>query len=140
MSGVVEVELVVHSVGAPGCSPAVLVYDAADPFAVALRFPGHYDPRTWDVVTWTFARQLLARGMTAATGDGDVTVGPDDDQEWLLLGLTGFDYDGTPAHAGYRLPRHRVAYFLRRSYGLVRLGAERVDVEPWIADCLTGGA
>lgn len=48
-----------------------LVFDPADPYAVAM----HLEARAGTVV-WTFARELLAGGLHAPAGDGDVRVWP----------------------------------------------------------------
>src|SRR5262245_60234606 len=48
-----------------------LGYDPVDPYAVTLTFrSGGCD------VAWTFARELLWRGLASPTGDGDVQVWP----------------------------------------------------------------
>jgi len=48
-----------------------LVFDHADPYAVTMRL----EARSGSVV-WTFARELLADGLYAPIGDGDVQVWP----------------------------------------------------------------
>ncbi|MFI6876910.1 SsgA family sporulation/cell division regulator [Streptomyces sp. NPDC050400] len=55
--------------------PATLRYDARDPFAVCMAFPA---PATLEgvEVCWTFARDLLAGGVTESVGSGDVRVRP----------------------------------------------------------------
>lgn len=50
---------------------AQLSYDANDPFAVALSFPGHPTVRPW-----IFGRDLLIDGLNEPAGDGDVHVWP----------------------------------------------------------------
>ena len=45
-----------------------------DPYAVTLRFL--VDGDQW--VTWSFARDLLEQGITAAVGEGDVQIWPGD--------------------------------------------------------------
>jgi hypothetical protein len=49
-----------------------LHYDTTDPFAVRAMFRVASDQQ----VSWVFARDLLARGMTQASGDGDVHIWP----------------------------------------------------------------
>ncbi len=51
--------------------PGSLGYASADPYAVTLTF----STAGGDVV-WTFARDLMVRGLTAPAGDGDVHVWP----------------------------------------------------------------
>lgn len=48
-----------------------LVFDPADPFAVAM----HLEASSGTVV-WTFARELLSEGLYGPAGDGDVQVWP----------------------------------------------------------------
>jgi hypothetical protein len=50
---------------------AMLGYDVADPYAVTATFR-----TSAGSVVWTFARELLTRGLTTPTGDGDVHVWP----------------------------------------------------------------
>ncbi|MGW1496137.1 SsgA family sporulation/cell division regulator [Streptomyces sp. NPDC002402] len=52
--------------------PVRLYYLSADPYAVQLSFDVSPD----EVVRWTFARELLAQGMTAPAGIGDVKITP----------------------------------------------------------------
>jgi hypothetical protein len=49
-----------------------LRYDKADPYAVRATFRVASDQQ----VAWVFARDLLAQGMTEASGDGDVRIWP----------------------------------------------------------------
>lgn len=50
---------------------AELGFSPADPYAVTATFR-----TTGGDVIWTFARELLSRGLTAPAGDGDVHVWP----------------------------------------------------------------
>jgi hypothetical protein len=63
--------------------PATLHYDRRDPFAVRMTFPA---PATLEgvEVCWTFARELLAAGMCAPEGHGDVRVRPYGDDRTVL--------------------------------------------------------
>jgi hypothetical protein len=60
----------------------VLGYARSDAFAVTMTF-GAVDP----MVTWTFGRDLLMRGITHPTGEGDVRICPslDDDGTAIVL-------------------------------------------------------
>ena len=51
--------------------PGELGYTSADPYAVTTTFQ-----TAGGNVVWTFARDLLVRGLTAPAGDGDVHVWP----------------------------------------------------------------
>ncbi|MEU1346618.1 SsgA family sporulation/cell division regulator [Streptomyces sp. NPDC005786] len=97
--------------------PAVLSYDRTDPFAVRMAFPA---PATLEgtEVSWEFSRELLAAGMEAPAGVGDVRVRP-------------FGYDRTVlefhAAEGIAMVHVRTAElrrFLRRAQELVPTGAE----------------
>jgi hypothetical protein len=62
---------------------AELRYDPADPYAVAVAFQS-YDTE----VLWVFGRDLLLRGISEPTGDGDVQVFPSlDDDGRAEIGL-----------------------------------------------------
>ncbi|WP_338704286.1 SsgA family sporulation/cell division regulator (plasmid) [Streptomyces sp. Q6] len=103
-----------------------LSYDAGDPLAVSLVFTGK-GPRS---VRWIFSRELLAAGMNARTGDGDVVL-------WPVL-----DEDGEPDSLQMRLGGDRtalieldaapVAEWLAETYELVPLGTE-LDGVDWDA-------
>lgn len=97
--------------------PAVLSYDRTDPFAVRMAFPA---PATLEgtEVSWEFSRELLAAGMDAPAGFGDVRVRP-------------FGYDRTVlefhAAEGIAMVHVRTAElrrFLRRAQELVPVGDE----------------
>lgn len=61
----------VDAAGAVTDLEVALGYHAADPYAVTARFL----TRDGDVI-WTFARELLSRGLTDPAGEGDVQVWP----------------------------------------------------------------
>ncbi|WP_020672987.1 SsgA family sporulation/cell division regulator [Amycolatopsis nigrescens] len=91
-----------------------LSYHPQDPYAVALAF--HAGP---GVVDWIVARDLLADGLLAATGDGDLRVSPAADPSLVLVELS------TPDGAGvFEAPAQELAAFLDRTYDLVGAGEE----------------
>ncbi|MFJ8667271.1 SsgA family sporulation/cell division regulator [Streptomyces sp. NPDC093600] len=97
--------------------PATLRYDREDPFAVSMAFP---PPATLEgvEVSWAFARELLARGVDAPAGDGDVRVRP-----------YGYDRTVVEFHAreGVAVVHVRTCElrrFLERSQHLVPAGRE----------------
>lgn len=113
--------------------PAVLSYDRTDPFAVRMAFPA---PATLEgtEVSWEFSRELLAAGMDASAGVGDVRVRP-------------FGYDRTVlefhAAEGIAMVHVRTAElrrFLRRAQELVPAGEEHrfLDLDRGLADLLGG--
>jgi hypothetical protein len=73
-AGVVTHDLAMESVNAVGTRITAEVafgYDPADPYAVTATFR----TATGDVA-WTFARDLLARGLTDPAGEGNVHLWP----------------------------------------------------------------
>lgn len=113
--------------------PAVLSYDRTDPFAVRMAFPA---PATLEgtEVSWEFSRELLAAGMDASAGAGDVRIRP-------------FGYDRTVlefhASEGIAMVHVRTAElrrFLRRAQELVPAGEEHrfLDLDRGLADLLGG--
>jgi hypothetical protein len=68
----------------PALVEAELRYDPADPYAVAVAFLSHGTE-----VLWVFGRDLLIRGVSEPTGDGDVQVFPSLDEDGRAeVGLT----------------------------------------------------
>lgn len=59
---------------------AILGYARSDAFAVTMTF-GDVDPQ----ITWTFGRDLLMRGITHPTGDGDVRICPSLDEHGTAI-------------------------------------------------------
>ncbi|WNI27968.1 SsgA family sporulation/cell division regulator [Streptomyces sp. ITFR-6] len=113
--------------------PALLSYDRTDPFAIRMSFPA---PATLEgtEVSWEFSRELLAEGMDAPAGLGDVRIRP-------------FGYDRTVlefhAPEGIAMVHVRTAElrrFLRRTEQLVPVGAERrfLDLDRSLTDLLDG--
>lgn len=96
---------------------AELRYEPTDPFAVSLVIgTAHTDP-----VTWVFSRELLNDGLTAPTGEGDITVEPAGD--WLgqrVLRITL----ATDCLATMLLSAQAATEFLMASYAVVPTGCE----------------
>ncbi|MFI9389099.1 SsgA family sporulation/cell division regulator [Kutzneria sp. NPDC052558] len=93
-----------------------LRYATRDPFAVTAFF--HTGSDCW--VEWCFARDLLADGLLAEAGLGDVRIRPDLDNAELVV-LVVSSPAGTAAFEAYA---QDLAEFLDHSYDLVPLGAE----------------
>lgn len=104
--------------------PVVLRYDAVDPFAVHLCFQTGPSRD----VRWVFARTLLADGLLARAGDGDVRVWPGTPtiEDALLVEL-----ESPSGHARFEVSATVVAEFLDATYELVPSGREsgRVDLD-----------
>jgi hypothetical protein len=112
---------------------AELRYDPADPFAVALAI----GVECGEPVVWMFARDLLAAGVSAPSGEGDITVEPDPhatlgDERALRITLA------TDCLATMVTPAAPVLEFLVETYAIVPTGSEldRVDLDAEIAALL----
>ncbi|MGP3999786.1 SsgA family sporulation/cell division regulator [Streptomyces sp. 8N706] len=102
--------------------PAVLRYRRDDPLAVRVCFP----PRASLVgsdVAWVFARDLLAAGLEAPTGDGDVHVRP------FGAGATVMEFHAAVGTAMVRMESADLRRFLQRSYVLVPAGNEHLELD-----------
>lgn len=108
---------------------AELRYDPADPFAVSLAI----GTDCGEPVVWTFARDLLAAGITAPSGEGDITIEPDTGEERVLHITLATDCMATMIASS-----DRVVEFLVETFALVPTGAEldRVDLDAEIAALL----
>jgi hypothetical protein len=109
----------------------VLAYNPVDPFAVTATFL----TAAGDVV-WTFARDLLSRGMTAPAGEGDVHIWPSVDargRTTVIIELCS--PDGELVAQAVSQDIHR---FVARSLVVVPDGTEsdRMDVDKLIAKLL----
>ncbi|WP_410647075.1 SsgA family sporulation/cell division regulator [Amycolatopsis sp. cmx-4-54] len=106
-----------------------LSFHAGEPFAVTVSF--RTERGRW--VEWTFARELLATGLTDPAGLGDVRVRPDLSEDEALLTLEIESPDG---YASFELEREDVETFLESTYELVPLGSEseHFDVEALIEE------
>lgn len=95
----------------------VLGYRSSDPFAVAMTFV------TSDGnLVWTFARDLLIRGVESPTGEGDVHVAP-------AIGLSGramvsIELSSPDGHLVLLARSSDVNDFLARTAALVAPGTE----------------
>ncbi|MFJ9682316.1 SsgA family sporulation/cell division regulator [Streptomyces sp. NPDC101194] len=113
--------------------PATLQYDRRDPFAVRMAFPATATLEGTEV-SWEFSRELLAAGVDAAAGVGDVRIRP-------------FGYDRTVlefhAHEGIAMVHVRTAElrrFLERAQQLVPVGDEHrfLDLDRSLTHLLGG--
>ena len=111
----VGVDFALRTFGAePRPVPAELEYDTRDPYAVAVVL--HAGP---GAVRWLFGRDLLADGLLARCGEGDVRVGPAADPALILVELTSPD-----GAAVLEAPAKEIAAFLDRTYDVVPAGSE----------------
>ena len=94
--------------------PAELEYDTRDPYAVAVVLHAGAS-----AVRWLFGRDLLADGLLARCGDGDVRIGPADDPALVVVELTSPD-----GAAVLEAPAKEIAAFLDRTYDVVPADSE----------------
>jgi hypothetical protein len=132
----VRQEVTVSLVLAPDRSvpvPALLLYRAADPYAVHIVFHlGQDSP-----VSWVFARDLLVEGVFRACGHGDVRVWPTrvEGRSLMCLALS------SPAgDALIEVASGVMASWLERSLRLVPAGREEdaLDLDGALAALLAG--
>ncbi|MFI9382372.1 SsgA family sporulation/cell division regulator [Kutzneria sp. NPDC052558] len=111
--------------GGPVPVPAELSYDPTDPYAVTATF--HHG---LGEVTWIFARDLLADGLIAPAGDGDLHLNPVFDADLVLFVLNSPD-----GAAVMEAPAEELAEFLDLTYEQVAPGSEwdQVDFEGELA-------
>jgi hypothetical protein len=110
-----------------------LRYDPSDPFAVSLAI----GLECGDPVVWTFARDLLSAGVTAPSGEGDITIEPagveiGSEERALRITLA------TDCLATMLVSLDRVVEFLVETFALVPTGTEldRVDLDAEISALL----
>jgi len=99
---------------APSPVATDLEYGSADPYAVTAVLHAGTGP-----VRWTFGRDLLADGLIATAGEGDVAVAPAADPSLVVIVLNSPD-----GAAVLEAPAQEVAAFLDRTYQAVPAGEE----------------
>lgn len=104
---------------APSPLAGDLEYTSADPYAVAVVLHAGTGP-----VRWTFGRDLLADGLLAAAGEGDVVITPAADQALVVIVLSSPD-----GAAVLEAPAHELAAFLDRTYQAVPAGQESAWID-----------
>lgn len=105
-----------------------LTYRASDPFAVELTMT--YQPlRT---VRWLVARSLLAEGVLAPAGVGDVRLQP------LPCGTVSIELLPPDGYALLHARTQDLLQFLSQTYDLVRPGAEQIDIDQLIEHLVNG--
>jgi len=125
---------------------ASLYYSGGDPYAVRMAFHVGTD----EPVEWIFARDLLAAGIDARQGDGDVKVWPsaqscaesdglevigDVSTEGTVLNI---ELSSPFGQAHFEAPAQAMAAFLHRTYQIVPAGQESgyIDIEAELNDLL----
>ncbi|MBN1097419.1 SsgA family sporulation/cell division regulator [Blastococcus sp. TML/C7B] len=104
--------------------PALLCYDAADPFAVRIAFGDIGDDSgtvdTDEGIAWLVSRELLQVGLDRPSGEGDVRVWPAHAASDVLF----LHLRAPSGEALFELSRAVVASFLRQTEALVPSGSE----------------
>jgi hypothetical protein len=96
---------------------ASLRYDCDDPYAVHLSFPAS----PGDPIEWVFARSLVADGLSAPAGHGDVRIWPSPENR---TGPVYVELCSPSGQALFAVPRPVLAGFVARCHCLVPPGAE----------------
>lgn len=116
----VDIELI-DPTGEVSRLEAEMVYSAADPYAVVTVFRSGPWP-----VRWVFARDLLADGLFAPAGSGDVQIWPSLDinaRAVVVIELTS-----PHGEALLQAPAREVNEFLQRTFEMVPRGAEDMGI------------
>jgi Streptomyces sporulation and cell division protein, SsgA len=125
---------------------ASLYYSGRDPYAVRMAFHVGTD----EPVEWIFARELLAAGIEARHGEGDVQVWPSAqscaetdgldvigsaDTEGAVLNI---ELSSPFGQAHFEAPAQAMSDFLHRTYQIVAAGQESdyIDIEAELNDLL----
>jgi hypothetical protein len=128
---VTMLRLVASMAGVGPPVPARLSYNPRDPYAVQMHFLAA------ETVTWTFARDLLATGLDAPAGVGDVQIWP---SPWTSPGgdVVAIALSSPDGRAVLEAPRRVLARFLRRTYVMVPRGQEPAhhDIDATLARLL----
>jgi hypothetical protein len=106
-------------------TPAVPVqvevrYDTRDPYAIIAAF--RTGKTGW--VEWVFSRDLLADGLIAAAGEGDVRIRPATDNPEVVV----VELSSPSGHAMFEASAEELADFLDRTYDVVLPGSEHLWV------------
>jgi hypothetical protein len=119
--------------------PALLLYEAADPYAVRIAFGDtvEHDADPDGAITWLLSRELLQAGLDRPAGDGDVRL-------WPAKAAADVLYLHLRAPSGealFEVSRASVAAFLRQTEALVPWGEEtaRLGLDDELTALLSGG-
>src|SRR3954469_902095 len=119
--------------------PALLTYEAADPFAVRITFGDTATgPEAADEgVTWLVGRDLLRVGLDRPAGAGDVRVWPGSATATVLF----LHLRAPSGEALFELSRATLSAFLRATEALVPAGSEAavLDLDDELLALLSNG-
>ena len=122
--------------------PALLCYDATDPFAVRIAFgdvgddTGAVDPDDGGIA-WLVSRELMQSGLDRPSGDGDVRMWPAHAATDVLF----LHLRAPSGEALFEVSRGTVAGFLQLTAGVVPFGEESsvLEVDDELAALLSNG-
>ncbi len=122
--------------------PALLCYEASDPFAVRIAFGDVGDDSGAagaedGGIAWLVSRELMQSGLDRPSGDGDVRI-------WPAHGATDVLFLHLRAPSGealFELSRATVTAFLRQTEALVPSGSESalLDIDDELHVLLSNG-
>lgn len=133
-SGETSQEITARCVDADGRTRTLelrLGYSPEDPYAVTVTF------RTeWGDVIWTMARELLSRGLTNPTGEGDVHVWPCLDPQGNAVVI--IELSSPDGELLVQVRTRDLTRFVERTFARVPAGAEsdHIDVDLLISQLL----
>lgn len=107
----------VDSQGRAQSLDTVFTYEQSDPYAVTIRFL----TRAGDL-PWTFSRDLLSRGLTDPSGEGDVRISPGISDEGRAI--VSIELSSPDGRLITQARTHDVHRFVTRSLALVPPGTE----------------
>ncbi|GAA3898369.1 SsgA family sporulation/cell division regulator [Streptomyces sp. NPDC003328] len=112
--------------------PVRFSYVCADPYAVQISFNITADRK----VHWTFARELLAQGMKAAVGLGDIRIAP---IESLLDQRFSIELEPPDGFARLEGPVAPIKAWIAKTHEVVPAGSEAglVDIDRFLEEILT---
>ena len=111
--------------------PATFAYDAADPWAVRITFPGSSGDAA-SAVRWVVARDLLLQGLTDPAGEGDVQLFPSIDEDGRAAVV--MELCSPHGRLVLQLRTSELHRFLCRTLAVVPLGAESIDLDGMVAE------
>ncbi len=108
-------------------------YDKSDPFAVSTTFGNETDAPA----TWTWARELLYKGVDEPTGEADVIVYPGKLDD--VHGHTAIHFSGPEGEVTLYARTAPVAEFIARTLSLVPVEreSENLDIDTVLAQILS---
>jgi len=99
-----------------------LEFTSSDPFAVVAVFRTTHSP-----IRWVFARDLLAEGLFAPVGEGDVHVWPCLDTQGRAVVL--IELNSPDGEALLQASSREVSEFLQHTFELVPRGTEEIQLD-----------